>query len=920
MDISFLRGNLTQWLGEGEEAKPLVAILGLGGSGDDNDDDGDNTTLEGYPLDEQELSLRQHFREALLSLSSSPMTMTTVTTARYQFYSTDEKLPRPLPLENDDEEKPGRFAGKAYQETGSDDHLPNDDHDDGQRNKLPIQGEEAKKIEQTTDVPSSDNVVRKIDHDEERGAMMRIPVTVVSSSSSEILSTQEQEKPPPTEDLPIPPTYYRDYHEGTELVGGGDSSKKSLSTAVDFSTDLPCSYTIMKSDWMWKLQYQQPSIILNVVFIRERSIDHEHAFAVRFIEKKQFWESSGTCRYLLLWIKVIDNPLANLHEEMQDRVTVLRKLTRAIQWNVDVMSLVATSHSDVSDQVQDIAGRVFDQSVILYRSLIDRFKRFLKDLSVPSGKSFPLATRIAARCRQISFGWKMAFFYECCVDPKMALKMYSTTYQDCLALSQWLYDASIMDQSFVAVDRTALTVQVQLVTEVLFRRSVLLALRFPEISSSLIPYNSLPDLCNQYLGTCRDYFNRILLDVHRRSEWLFILHGWLSRQYIWIADLVSSLSRSINRENQDPRVLNATYNSTQHGGHLWLLAVFHTYSRKYAYFEFRNRDSSIRIDEQDNLEEQSLPTYEIHHVGKITPIANSTSGKYTESDLLFRIALHEERQFDHETLILDTLTKAYESFHKGHSSPRMLLYVAYHVGKTYLAMGEWEIAIRFFEKIIRTYRSERWNSLLTEIWLLFRETSRSLPDLRKLSLEARLALSSENTTLDMETKELEFRALFPPARADTRTDQTNHLPPIEIIFVSGYDIIDSHVSFSSETRKNDSSTLAQIGDEASVQFACYSSAPLPFFLQSVCLIFTYMAEMERHSVTFELQHYEGSLHEDETSEISVLKRCSQHASSHVHEACLTLPPKQWHIFKFSLPLEFSGKLLVSCSIIERRSS
>ena len=896
MDVSYLRGNLTQWFNENDEVKPLVAIMGLDAC----------TTLEGSLLDERELSLRQHFREALSSVSSST---SPPIIPRYLFYSTDEELvSRPfsssLKNKNDDEEeRPSSHQFKEDYRKTEIDTLQND----GERTKQAQSDEEGKNIKQIGGniVPSSD-IIGKRDHEEMIIPSSLPPADTVISSASEILDTQAPNEPP--EDLlPQAYTMYPN-REGTELR---DIPEKSSS--VGSSMDPPHSYTIMESDWMWKLQYQQPSIILNVVFVRDRSIEHEQAFAIRFVDKKRVWESSGTCRYLLLWIKLIDNPLENLHEEMEDRMMFFRKLTRIIQWNVDVMSLVATSHSDVNDQVQDIVSIVFDQSVVVYRSLIDRFKKSLKDLSISYGKSLSLVTRIVTRCHQISFGWKIAFLYEGCADPKMALKVYSTTYQDCLTFSQMLYDRStLMDENLLEVDQMALTVQLQFVTEALFRRSVLLAFRSSGITSSLIPYNSLPDFCHQYIGFCREYFNRVL-DVHQCPDWLFILHGWLARQYVWIADFIDIFSKNnINRESRDLQGLIDTYNSVQHEGHLWLLAVFHIHSRKHVYFEFKNMDLSTRINEQDNLEEPSLPTYEMHHVGKITPPTNSSFGKYAERELLFRIALHEERQFDHDNLILDTLTKAYESFHKRHPSPRMLLYVAYYVGKTYLAMGEWEIAIRFFEKILRTYRSEKWSSLLTEIWLLFRETSRSLPNLRKLSLEARLALSSEHAILDTETKELEFRALFPPSQTETVTDQSGYLAPIEISFMSGYDLIDSRVSFSFEAQKNGSSTLLQVGDEVSVHFACYSSAPLPFFLQSACLIFTYLTEVERHSVTFELQHYdEKSLREDGTDEVDVSKKCPQHAPVHIHKAYLTLPPKQWHLIKFSLPLEFFGKLQVS---------
>jgi hypothetical protein len=80
-------------------------------------------------------------------------------------------------------------------------------------------------------------------------------------------------------------------------------------------------------------------------------------------------------------------------------------------------------------------------------------------------------------------------------------------------------------------------------------------------------------------------------------------------------------------------------------------------------------------------------------------------------------ALAAERAIDHGTLIIELLTKSYEQFKK-YKSGRMTLFLASEIARVYQFSGKHEMALKFFERIGRTYRKENWpaviKSLLTQ--------------------------------------------------------------------------------------------------------------------------------------------------------------------------------------------------------------
>ncbi|KAI0300474.1 Gryzun, putative trafficking through golgi-domain-containing protein [Multifurca ochricompacta] len=77
-----------------------------------------------------------------------------------------------------------------------------------------------------------------------------------------------------------------------------------------------------------------------------------------------------------------------------------------------------------------------------------------------------------------------------------------------------------------------------------------------------------------------------------------------------------------------------------------------------------------------------------------------------------------EKKVDHSGIALELYTKAYELFKKhsplsnGNGQGRLTLRIAGRIAGTYYAAGKFDMAVRFFERIAKTYRRERWGTML----------------------------------------------------------------------------------------------------------------------------------------------------------------------------------------------------------------
>ncbi|KAJ7169134.1 Gryzun, putative trafficking through golgi-domain-containing protein [Mycena crocata] len=94
-----------------------------------------------------------------------------------------------------------------------------------------------------------------------------------------------------------------------------------------------------------------------------------------------------------------------------------------------------------------------------------------------------------------------------------------------------------------------------------------------------------------------------------------------------------------------------------------------------------------------------------------------------------------EKKVDHLIIILELYTKAYELFKKyasanaqNQNQGRLTLWIAYRIGQTYYESGKFDMAVRFFERIAKSYRRENWGLLLRPLLATWYACAQQLGD------------------------------------------------------------------------------------------------------------------------------------------------------------------------------------------------
>ncbi|CAL1711378.1 unnamed protein product [Somion occarium] len=116
-----------------------------------------------------------------------------------------------------------------------------------------------------------------------------------------------------------------------------------------------------------------------------------------------------------------------------------------------------------------------------------------------------------------------------------------------------------------------------------------------------------------------------------------------------------------------------------------------------------------------------------------------------------------ERKVDHLSIVLELYTRAYELFKKystssSQSQGRLTLWIAYLIAQTYYESGKFEMAVRFFERIAKTYRREQWDALLRPLLSTWYRCAQHLGDM-ELSVQLLLEIIGHGPQDDQDDPE-----------------------------------------------------------------------------------------------------------------------------------------------------------------------
>ena len=143
--------------------------------------------------------------------------------------------------------------------------------------------------------------------------------------------------------------------------------------------------------------------------------------------------------------------------------------------------------------------------------------------------------------------------------------------------------------------------------------------------------------------------------------------------------------------------------------------------------------------------------------------------------------------------VIDHLTKAYEHFKKAGYSARMILFLALQMAQEYLYVQNYDMAKRFFERILPSYQKEQWWSVLAQIQRSLRECAVHLKLLPEF-VTSSVALLSKHLS-DEKGAATALQQLLALVRLADATDSPAALPfpplsaPMDLTIDSGQGLI-----------------------------------------------------------------------------------------------------------------------------------
>ncbi|TCD61939.1 hypothetical protein EIP91_007679 [Steccherinum ochraceum] len=113
-----------------------------------------------------------------------------------------------------------------------------------------------------------------------------------------------------------------------------------------------------------------------------------------------------------------------------------------------------------------------------------------------------------------------------------------------------------------------------------------------------------------------------------------------------------------------------------------------------------------------------------------------------------------EKKVDHLAIALELYTRAYELFKKNSASQqgRQQLWIAYRIAQTYFESGKFDMAVRFFERIAKTYRREKWDAMLRPLLSTWYACAQQLGDM-ELSVHLLLEMLGHRLVIDQDDPE-----------------------------------------------------------------------------------------------------------------------------------------------------------------------
>ncbi|CAO3690739.1 unnamed protein product [Umbelopsis ramanniana] len=421
--------------------------------------------------------------------------------------------------------------------------------------------------------------------------------------------------------------------------------------------------------------------------------ERDAAMAHGINEKRKYFHDRGVkyAAVIILNPRHIDDPA------IEDRLASLRKLSGLDSKN-SLFVLPVSTQTDANEFINNLFRSLYESAQVYYSNHVKRVRKKLARLPSPSVAIRQVTPQTAEGPQPLSVpGWlvryeyKLGVFQEFRQDIQGSLKSYDAAYNMLLNMLQpGTGDGSLKPRSKRWKEAWILAdcINIKICRFFLFQDNASMALA----------------QLNKHLHAFQLFSNEWHMGERSFEYW-----SWLSKQYRVFAEQIDIAARHgfklpvplpVQSSAGSPPMGSSPFLGSggyvnqaeggsnpgellQHAGFYFHLAAMCSAERRRRYIDMAKwKDSETKTDD---------PTYR----SAMT-------------------ALKEEEQIDHSALTIELLTKGYEQFKK-HRNTRMTLYLAAEIAGTYYEAGKFEMALKFFERIGKTYRKESWHTVLTSI-------------------------------------------------------------------------------------------------------------------------------------------------------------------------------------------------------------
>jgi len=493
---------------------------------------------------------------------------------------------------------------------------------------------------------------------------------------------------------------------------------------------------IMSSLWIQKYTSQIPCTMILFTDMFEYNVndqsgmqekDYDKIITNEIIERKKNCQERGIKLIVIVLIKYNETELSRIDE----KVNFYRKTCGLDAKNT---IFVIPYGSNPIELISNIKKTIYEPSINYYRELNRRIKK-KKSKHVPSNPLFSTASTPMPDGTLSVSGWnvrydlKSGFIAEFRQDMDIAIKNYENAY---LELRN-MFDSNptnsnnnltkpILDQNSKEWDEAKMLadcINIKICQLYLYKEQPLSA--FSQFQTHIQKYKTLPE----HIKDNSNYrtVNRVPHYIKPSSSNGTVQYwAWATIQMKAFSELIELAQHKLGLALPYPTL---SYKNINNG--INTNSLLHSYSNS-SLAELEN-DLYIQKNITDpNMFIQQAGYYYILTSQCVEERWNcykilqkeGTERELTEQE---KKVLNNESQFDYASLIIDILKKAYEQF-KNQKNGRMTLYLARNIAKMYEEMNNYEIALKFYDRISKTYRNENWNVLLTDILKLIVKCSK----------------------------------------------------------------------------------------------------------------------------------------------------------------------------------------------------